>query len=195
MTRPGSAIAAILVLSCGVAWGTSHAWVYPPSLSEYAPLNVSIVSTFGENAMESEVHRDLLNLAFFGVFDHLEFAVHGATVILQGQVFNPDLKYDAAEVAANIPGVEHVVNLITFLPDSPADNRVRIAVFKAIYGHSSMSIYQTVGAGGAIHVVVQSGRVVLEGQVSSKEDARKAAAWAGAVPGVVSVTNHLTIGY
>jgi hyperosmotically inducible periplasmic protein len=195
MTRPGSAVAAILVLSCGVAWGTSPTGGYPASLSEHAPLCVSNVSTFGENTMESEVHRELLQLAFFGVFDHLEFAVHGDTVILHGQVFHPDLKYDAAEVVAGIPGVEQVINLITFLPDSPADNRVRIAVFTAIYGHSSMSIYTTVGGGGAIHVVVQSGRVVLEGQVGSIGDARRAAGWARAVPGVVSVTSHLTVSH
>ncbi len=145
--------------------------------------------------MESEVHRELLNLAFFGVFDHLEFAVQGATVILHGQVFHPDLKYDAARVVKGIPGVAHVVNLITFLPDSPADNRVRIAVFTAIYGHSSMSIYTTQGGGGTIHVVVQSGSVVLEGRVSSNDDARRAAGWARAVPGVVSVTNRLTVGH
>ncbi len=195
MTGPGSAVAAILVLSCGAAWGTSHTGGYPPSLSEYAPLCVSNVSTFGENTLESEVHRELLQLAFFGVFDHLEFAVHGANVILHGQVFHPDLKYDATEVVAAIPGVDHVINLITFLPDSPADNHVRVAVFTAIYGHSSMGIYTTVGGGGAIHVVVQSGRVVLEGQVSSSDDARRAAAWARAVPGVVSVTSHLTVGH
>jgi hypothetical protein len=141
------------------------------------------------------VHRALLNMAFFGVFDHLDFAVHGTTVILRGQVFNPTLKYDAPEIVAGIPGVSQVVNMITFLPNTPADNRVRIAVFTAIYGHSSMSIYTTVGGGGAIHVVVQSGRVVLEGQVGSNEDARRACGWASAVPGVVSVTSHLTVGH
>lgn len=195
MTRLGLTVEAILVLSCGVAWGTSHTWGYPPSLSEYAPLCVSNISTFGENTMEREVHRELLHLSLFGVFDHLAFAVHGSTVILHGQVFDPNLKYDAAEVVSAIPGVGHVIDLITFLPNSPADNRVRVAVVTAIYGHSSMSIYTTVAGGGAIHVVVQSGRVVLEGQVSSNEDAHRAAAWARAVPGVVSVTSHLTVGH
>ena len=144
--------------------------------------------------MESEVHRELLHLAFFGVFDHLAFTVKGGTVILHGQVFHPTLKDDAAEVVAGIPGVFQVINLITFLPDDPADNRVRIAVFTAIYGHPSMSVYTTVGSGGAIHVVVQGGRVVLEGEVGSKEDARRAAEWGRGVPGVVSVTSHLTVG-
>ena len=195
MVRSGSAIAAMLVLSCAVARGTSPTAAFPKTLSQYAPLCVSSVSTFGEDLVESEVHRELLGLPFFGVFDHLEFVVNGPTVVLHGQVFHPRLRDDAAEIVAHISGVGQIVNLITFLPDSPADNRIRIAVFTAIYGHPSMSIYTTVGGGGAIHVVVQSGRVALEGQVGSNADARRAAELARAAPGVVSVTNHLTVSH
>jgi hyperosmotically inducible periplasmic protein len=195
MVRSGSAIAAILVLSGAVVRGTSPSGVFPPDLSHYKPLCVSNVSTFGENLVEGEIHRELLNLPYFGVFDHLDFIVNGFTVVLQGQVFHPRLRDDAAEIVAHISGVGQIVNLITYLPDSPADNRIRIAVFTAIYSHPSMSIYTTVGGGGAIHVVVQSGRVALEGQVGSNADARRAVQLACAVPGVVSVANHLTVSH
>jgi hypothetical protein len=143
--------------------------------------------------VESEVHRTLLHLAYFGVFDHLDFAVNGQTVILQGQVFHPSIREDAAEMVSYIQGVGRVVNRITFLPDDPADNRIRLAVFAAIYGHSSMSPYTTVGGGGAIHIVVQGGRVVLEGEVGSNIDARRAMESASAVQGVVAIANHLVV--
>jgi hypothetical protein len=192
MGRSGFAIAAILVGSCAAAEHSSPAAVSLPTLSQYAPLSVANWSTFGENIIESAVHRALLGLPFFGVFDHLSFAAGGGTVVLHGQVLNPWLKSDAETVVANIAGVQHVVNLITFLPDSPADNGIRMAVFNAIYGHPSMSIYATVGGGGAIHIVVHGGNVSLEGQVGSKVDARKAAELARTPPGVRAVTSHLT---
>jgi osmotically-inducible protein OsmY len=110
-------------------------------------------------------------------------------VVLGGQVFHPELRDDAEIAVAGIPGMCEIVNHITFLPDSPADNRVRLAVFTAIYAQPSMSIYATVGSGGAIHVVVQGGKVALEGEVGSKVDARRAADLARAQPGVI-VTNH-----
>jgi hyperosmotically inducible protein len=155
---------------------------------------VSSVSTFGENIIEGAVHRELLKLPFFGVFDHLAFSVDGETVVLHGQVFDPGLKGDAAQAVATIPGVGYIVNLITFQTHSPADNIIRLAVFSAIYSHPAMSIYSTVGGGGAIHIVVQDGKVSLEGQVGSNGDARRAADLARAVHGVVSVTSHLTTG-
>jgi hyperosmotically inducible protein len=193
MTKSGLAIAAILVSSCAATDGPSPPPAFPHALSQYAPLNASSVSTFGENPLESEVHSQLLALPYFGVFDHLAFTVDGGTVFLHGQVFHPELWDEAEYFVSLIPGVHRVVNLITMLPDSPADNRIRVAVFTAIYGDRSMRIYTTVGGGGAIHIVVQGGRVSLEGEVGSSADARKAALLACAQAKVVSVTNHLVI--
>jgi len=194
MSRSGSAIAAIFLLFSATAEGTSPTGALLPTLSQYAPIDVSSIPSFGENLVETRVHRELLHLAFFGVFDHLAFTVDGAgTVTLRGQVLSPRLRDDAAFVVANLDGVGGVVNLITLLPDSPADNRVRLAVFTAIYGHRSMSLYATMGGGGAIHIVVRGGRVSLEGRVGSNADARKAVELAGKQPGVVSITSHLAI--
>jgi hyperosmotically inducible protein len=195
MSRSGSAIAAILILFCTAAKGTSPIVTLPPTLSQYAPIDVSSLSTFGENLTENAIHRELLCLPFFGVFDHLAFTVdRGGTVTLRGQVLSPRLRDDAADIVANIDGVFQVVNLITILPVDPADNRIRLAVFSAIYGQRSMSLYSTLGGGGAIHIVVRGGRVSLEGQVGSSADARRAAELASVQHGVVSVTSHLTTG-
>ena len=194
MSRSGSATAAILLLFCATAEGTSPTVALPPTLSQHAPIDVSILSTFGENLVENRIHQELLHLAFFGVFDHLAFTVdRSGTVTLRGEALSPRLRDDAAFVVANLDGVSGVVNLISLLPDSPADNRVRLAVFRAIYGHRSMSLYATMGGGGAIHIVVRGGRVSLEGQVASTADARRAVEMASKQPGVVSITSHLAI--
>ena len=183
-------IAAFFALSCAAT-----EYSYPKNLSQYAPLAASRVSTFGESPLEGLVHRTLYNMSSFGVFDHLAFTVNGSAVVLFGEAFHPFLKEDAAELVAALPGVGQVVNLITFLPNSPADNSIRIAVFRAIYSHPSMSIYSTVGSGGAIHIVVNGGKVSLEGEVGSNVDSRRALSLARGLPGVVSVTNHLTVGH
>lgn len=181
--------AAFFVLSCAA---TDHS--YPKNLSQYAPLAASRVSTFGESPLEGLVHRTLYSMSAFGVFDHLAFAVNGCDVVLYGQAFHPYLREDAAELVAALPGVCEVVDQITFLPNSPADNSLRIAVFSAIYSHPRMSIYSTVGSGGAIHIVVNGGKVSLEGEVGSNLDAQRALSLAR-MPGVVAVTNHLTVGH
>ena len=166
-----------------------------PALSQYAPIDISRLSRFGENTLENEVHSALFALPSYGVFDHLAFSVDGETVVLRGQVLHPVLRGDAANVVATIPGVCRVVNLITFLPDSPADNRIRLAVDSVIYANPSMSRYASVGGGGAVHIVVQGGKVSLEGEVASNADARRAAELASTVPGVMSLTNHMTTGH
>jgi hypothetical protein len=166
-----------------------------PALSQYAPIDISRLSRFGENTLENEVHSALFALPFYGVFDHLAFSVDGETVVLRGQVLHPVLRGDAANVVATIRGVCRVVNLITFLPDSPADNHIRLAIDSAIYADPSMSRYASVGGGGAVHIVVQGGKVSLEGEVASNADTRRAVELASTVPGVMSLTNHMTTGH
>jgi hyperosmotically inducible protein len=185
MNGTGSAIAVVFLVSSAAAQA---------NLSQFAPLSVSRVSTFGENLIEHGVHCGLLKLPFFGVFDHLAYSVEGDTVVLFGQVMNPNLIADAADVAWTVPGVNRVVNRIRFLPDSPSDNRIRLAIFSAIYSHPSMRHYAFLGAGGAIHIVVEGGAVSLEGEVSSAEVARLACERASTVRGVAKIASHLTIG-
>ncbi len=81
-----------------------------------------------------EVHHELVLLPFYGVFDNLAYKVDGdGTVTLLGQTVRPTLKSDAENVVKRIEGVERVVNQIEVLPLSPNDDRIRRAVFRAIY--------------------------------------------------------------
>jgi hyperosmotically inducible periplasmic protein len=194
MNGTSLAIAVVFLVSSEAAQSWTQRDMPPANLSQFAPLSVSRVSTFGENLIEHGVHCGLVKLPYFGVFDHLAYSVEGDTVILFGQVVNPNLKADAADVVWTIEGVNRVINRIRFLPHSPADNRIRLAVFSAIYSHPSIRHYAFVGAGGAIHIVVEGGAVSLEGEVSSDAVARLAVERTQTVPGVAAVANHLTIG-
>jgi hypothetical protein len=179
--------AEIVVLFCASAQSKR-------SLSQYIPLNASRVSTFGENSAESEVHRSLQRLPYFGVFDHLAYTVEGSTVLLYGKVLNPILKDDAAAIAATAQGVTSVINHIKLLSDAPSDNQIRFAVFGAIYSDPMLGRYAFAGSGGAIHIVVEGGRVTLEGEVALASDARRIVKQVGTVPRVLSISSHLVTG-
>src|SRR5215472_10506150 len=97
--------AATLLVWVGVAQGQ-----FPPTLSQYAPLNVSRDSTYFESPMELEVRHVLRALPYFGVFDHLAYRVDGSVVTLLGLVIRPELRDAAQSVVSTIHGVEHVNN-------------------------------------------------------------------------------------
>jgi len=142
--------------------------------------------------LTKEVRHELILLPYYSVFDNLEFRINGSEVILSGQVVRPTLKDDAAGVVKQIEGVTKVTNNIEVLPLSPNDDRIRRAVFHAIYGDPMMERY-ALGAEQAIHIIVKNGNVTLEGVVANDADKNVANIRANAVPGVFGVTNHLRV--
>jgi hyperosmotically inducible protein len=113
-------------------------------------------------------------------------------VTLFGQVSRPVLKSDAENSVKRIEGVTRVVNNIEELPASPADDRIRREVYRAIYGNPSLSEYQ-VRAVPPIHIIVKNGHVTLEGAVGRAMDKQIAGVQANSVPGIFSVTNNLVV--
>ena len=141
--------------------------------------------------MERQVRHELVMMPFYSVFDHLAYRVDGATVTLMGQVTRPTLKSDAERlVKNNVEGVEKVVNQIEVLPVSPSDDRIRLATYRAIYGHSSLDRYG-LQAVPPIHIIVKNGNVTLEGVVATEAEKNIAGIQANGVSGVFSVTNNL----
>jgi hypothetical protein len=85
-----------------------------------------------------EVRHELATLPYYGVFDWLEFEVRpDNTVVLRGQVVRPTTKSDAEASVREIEGIAQVVNEIDVLPPSPQDDRLRLALYRAIYGQNS----------------------------------------------------------
>jgi len=140
-----------------------------------------------------EVRHELVMLPYYGVFDNLAYKVDpDGAVTLLGQVSRPVLKSDAENAVKRIEGVEKVVNNIEVLPASPNDDRIRRAVYGAIYGSSVLSPYQ-LRAVPPIHIIVRNGNVTLEGAVAREMDKDVAGIKANGVSGVFSVTNNLVV--
>lgn len=145
-----------------------------------------------EQRLIKEVRHQLLLLPYYSVFDNLQYKVEGDKVILMGQVVRPTLKSDAESAVKSIEGVATVVNQIEVLPVSPNDDRIRRAVYRAIYRDTVLSRYE-LRAVPPIHIIVKNGHVTLEGAVASEADKNLANIRASAVPNVFSVTNNLVI--
>ncbi len=150
------------------------------------------VSTRAEERLVREVRHELRLLPYYSVFDNLEFRVNGYQVELFGQVVRPTLKSDAEAVVRRIEGVESVVNKIEVLPLSPNDDRIRLAVYRAIYGYPGLDRYG-LQAVPSIHIIVKNGNVTLVGVTANQADKNIAGIQANGVSGVFSVTNNLKV--
>ncbi len=142
--------------------------------------------------LQKEVRHELLLLPYYTVFDNLAYQIDGDKVVLSGQVVNATLKSDAESVVRKIEGVSAVVNNIEVLPLSPNDDRLRRAIFRAIYRSTVLERY-ALGAVPPIHIMVKGGQVTLEGVVDNEADKNLANIQANSVPGAFSVTNNLRV--
>jgi hyperosmotically inducible periplasmic protein len=153
----------------------------------------SMGGTNPNDRIARETLHELLMLPYYSVFDNLAFRVeNGNTVVLLGQVTNPTLKSDAEGSVKRIEGVEKVVNNIETLPPSPADDRIRHAAYRAIYGFDGLSKYSW-GAVPSIHIIANRGHLTLTGVVDNENDKNVAGIRAKSVPGAFSVTNNLRV--
>jgi len=149
-------------------------------------------SAKSQERITKEVRHELLMLPYFGVFDYIAYKVDGYNVTLLGQVVRPTLKSDAENVVKHIEGVEKVDNQIEVLPPAPADDRIRVRLYRAIYGFPGLEKY-ALGVQKPIRIIVKNGRVTLEGVVDSDGDKNLAGIRANGVSGTFSVTNNLQV--
>ena len=145
-----------------------------------------------QDRLVREVRHELVMLPYYGVFDNLTYRVDGRTVTLMGQVTRPTLKSDAEHAVKGIEGVERVNNEIKVLPTSPMDDQIRLATYRAIYSQAGLDRY-ALQAVPPIHIIVENGRVTLEGIVANQGDKDMANVRANGVPGVFGVTNNLRV--
>lgn len=167
-----------------------------------AMLSILLVSTLAIQAQDSErmadriskqVRKELVTLPFYSVFDNFQYKVSpDGEVTLLGQVIRPTLKSGAENVVKRIEGVTKVNNEIEVLPLSPNDDRIRLAAYRAIYGHTALQTL-SVRAVPPIHIIVRNGNITLEGVVATSMEKQVAEAQARQVPGSFQVTNNLMV--
>jgi osmotically-inducible protein OsmY len=168
--------------------------------------------------LSREIRSQIIKLPQYGVFDALHFAIkEDDSVVLRGYASRPTFKSSAENVVKKIEGVKQVVNEIEVLPASQADDRIRAAVYQAIYGWGPLQRYTSNRGGGArlqansgarraggitndppigwhaIHIIVKNGNVTLTGVVDNDGDFAIAGIRANQVPGVFSVDNDLQV--
>lgn len=149
-------------------------------------------SARAEKRIVREVRHELLMLPYFGVFDNITYKVGGYNVTLYGEVVRPVTKSDAENAVKHIEGVEKVDNQIEVLPPSPMDDRLRVELFRTIYGYPPLQKYE-LGVQKPIRIIVKNGRVTLEGVVDSEADKNLAGLRANGVSGTFSMTNNLQV--
>jgi len=150
-------------------------------------------STPGSERIEKQVKHELNMLPYVNAFDYLTFTVdENNGVTLSGEVTNPVVKSDAGNVVKKVEGVERVNNQIQVLPLSPMDQRLRVRLFRTIYGYPGLDKY-ALGVQKPIRIIVDNGHVKLLGVVDSEMDRILAGMRANEVPGIFSVDNQLKV--
>jgi hyperosmotically inducible protein len=145
-----------------------------------------------EQNLIKEVRHQLILLPYYSVFDNLTFRVEGSKIILLGQVVRPSLKPDAEAAVKSVEGVSAVENNIEVLPNSPMDDQLRRALYRAIYSEPGLSRY-ALSAVPSIHIIVKNGNVTLEGLADNDSDKNLAGLRANGVANVFSVKNNLVV--
>ena len=141
-----------------------------------------------------EIRHELVTLPYYDVFDWLEGEVRpDGTVVLRGEVVRPTTKSQAEARVKKIEGVERVVNEIEVLPLSPNDERLRLALYRALFGWNSPLFRYAHRSVPPIHIIVKNGRAVLKGIVATEQEKRLAYIKARSVPGLFDVKNELRV--
>jgi osmotically-inducible protein OsmY len=100
------------------------------------------------------------------IFDSISASVTDGRVVLSGWVTMPFKRDDLERRVRKVDGVNAIDNRIGVLPVSHFDDDLRFRISRAIYGHSLFWNYANM-ANPPIRIVVNRGRVTLEGVVHS----------------------------
>ncbi|HET9697684.1 MAG TPA: BON domain-containing protein [Terriglobales bacterium] len=151
----------------------------------------------------SSVHDDVLReqlsnklrydrIGYGIVFNNLTLSVNNGVATLGGKVRDYPDRDSAIAIVETTPGVKDVIDEIDVASTSTSDDRLRIALARAIYGYPALQKYAT-DPQAPIRIVVENGHVELHGVVDNKLDKQVAYTQASTVPGIFSVENNILI--
>lgn len=145
------------------------------------------------SSIEQKIFKKINGLPSYGVFDNIKFQVDGGTVTLYGKVYSLGVKKSAENAVKNVEGVTEVINKIDNLPSSQYDNRIRYQIVRE-YASRGGSLYRYLNEPNpSVRILVENGRVTLEGYVANRGDYNLANILANGVSGVFELTNNLII--
>jgi hyperosmotically inducible protein len=143
----------------------------------------------GDFQIFQDVSKQVLRYSQFTIFDSVHAQVVDGVVTLTGKVTMPYKRNDIERRVAEVAGVREVTNQITVLPVSMFDDELRFRISRALYGNSNFWRYGSM-VNPPIHIIVENGRVTLEGVVNSNIDRMLARSIASSF-NAFEVTNNL----
>ena len=147
-----------------------------------------------QTELEQKIFKKIIGLPYYGVFDHISYKVEGRTVTLYGKVASLGTRKAAERSVSRIDGVERVINNIQDLPPSSFDNSIRRQMVREFSSRGGSLYRYLQGPNPSVRIIVENGRVTLEGYVSNRGDSNLANILANGVNGVFSVRNNLVVG-
>jgi hyperosmotically inducible periplasmic protein len=154
---------------------------------------LSAATASAQERKDLQIFRDISESVHrysqFSIFDGIEASVTQGRVVLDGWVTMPFKKDDIDRRVRGIQGVQSVDNRIQVLPVSQFDDELRFRIARAIYGNSAFWNYAAM-ANPPIHIVVNGGRVTLQGVVQSNVERQLARSLATGFA-AFEVTNQL----
>jgi hyperosmotically inducible protein len=138
------------------------------------------------------IEHEVLGYNHYSVFDKVSVQIDDGVVTVTGRVTMPYKSEDIAKRIAGITGVTKVNNLIEVLPASKSDDELRVRIADAIYGHRTFQPYAR-QPNPPIHIIVERGRVTLEGVVQDDAERLLAVSLAGSRGALQLKSNLLTV--
>jgi len=116
-----------------------------------------------------DVQKQVLRYSHFTIFDSVNTQINDGVVVLSGWVTMPYKSHDIERRVSRVDGVTRVVNRIQELPVSQFDDELRIRIARAIYSSPHFRGYGSM-VNPPIHIIVEHGKVTLEGVVNNNVD-------------------------
>lgn len=137
-------------------------------------LTIGVVNpAMAQERNDLQVFRDISSTvqryAFFTIFDTVHASIDEGVVTLSGKVTMPFKATDIEKRVAKVDGVRAVRSKIEVLPVSQFDDQLRLRVARAIYSHPALQMYG-LGANPSIRIIVERGRLTLDGVVNNDMD-------------------------
>jgi len=130
----------------------------------------AVATASAQERKDLQIFRDISDSVHrysqFSIFDGIEASVTDGHVVLDGWVTMPFKRDDIDRRVRTVAGVLSVDNRLQVLPVSQFDDELRFRIARAIYGNSAFWNYAAM-ANPPIHIVVNGGRVTLQGVVQS----------------------------
>lgn len=143
-----------------------------------AAVKTQPAGAYTDEEIAKKLAREVRMYSRYTIWDNVNLRVRDGQVELLGEVSQPFKSKDLERIAQSVAGVAGVTNQLKVLPLSSFDDQIRRQVARAIYRDGALSRY-AIQANPPIHIIVDNGRVKLEGVVNNEMEKNIAGLRAG----------------